>query len=113
MNVDITKLGFLLTAFIHIYLKPSKHRNSVQVHLRKIPEVVRVRSLSCSSDFLVEVVCRDHMHLHSTLTLIQRISEVSKTCTYVSLLEYMNRNLLPEPQHTTTCVSELGNVDIF
>jgi Lrp/AsnC family transcriptional regulator for asnA, asnC and gidA len=97
LNVDYSKLGFTVVAFLGIYLEKSSYYNGVIEELKKIPEVVEAHYTTGEYSIFSKMICKDTDHLMSTLsTKVQQITGISRTETFLSLDEGINRPLILE-----------------
>lgn len=94
INIDYTKLGFGITAFLGIYLEKSSMYDSVVSELQKIPEVTACNYTTGNYSMFATIICRDTDHLKEILhDKLQFINGISRTETLISLEESINRAL--------------------
>lgn len=94
INIDYTKLGFGITAFLGIYLEKSSMYDSVVKELRKIPEVIACNYTTGNYSMFATIICRDTDHLKEVLhDKLQSINGISRTETLISLEESIKRAL--------------------
>ena len=92
LNMDYSKLGYDITAFLGIYLEKSSLYNSVVEELKKVPEVVKIHYTTGNYSIFIKIHCRDTKHLREVLhDKIQRIEGIVRTETLISLEESHNR----------------------
>jgi Lrp/AsnC family transcriptional regulator for asnA, asnC and gidA len=90
--VNYGKLGYDITAFIGIDLKNSNLYNQVVKKLEGIQEVIDVHYTTGEYTMFIKIVCRDTKHLRELLhDKIQVIEEITRTQTFISLEESINR----------------------
>ena len=90
--VNYEKLGYDITAFIGIHLKNSNLYNLVAQKLIDIPEVIDVHYTTGEYAMFIKIVCRDTKHLREVLhDKLQGIEEITRTETFISLEESINR----------------------
>lgn len=90
--VNYEKLGYDITAFIGIDLINSNLYNKVVKKLEKIKEVIDVHYTTGEYTMFIKIVCRDTKHLREVLhDKIQVIQEITRTQTFISLEESINR----------------------
>lgn len=90
--VNYGKLGYDITAFIGIDLKNSNLYNQVVKKLELITEVIDVHYTTGEYTMFIKIVCRDTKHLRELLhDKIQQIEEITRTQTFISLEESINR----------------------
>ncbi|MEQ9441472.1 MAG: Lrp/AsnC ligand binding domain-containing protein [Cyclobacteriaceae bacterium] len=94
LNMDYSKLGYDITAFLGIYLEKSSLYNSVVEDLKKVPEVVKIHYTTGNYSIFIKIHCRDTRHLREVLhDKIQRIDGIVRTETLISLEESLNRHI--------------------
>ncbi|MCS7005484.1 MAG: Lrp/AsnC ligand binding domain-containing protein [Cytophagales bacterium] len=95
LDIDFSKLGYDITAFLGIFLEKSSYYDAVCRELVKIPEVLNIHYITGSYAILAKIICRDTNHLrHVLYDKIQQIPGVSSTETMISLEERLNRPLM-------------------
>ena len=86
LNVDYTKLGFDITAFLGIYLDKSSLYDEVSEQLKQIVEIVEANYTTGNYSIFAKIVCRDTNHLKQVLhDKIQNIAGIQRTETFISL----------------------------
>jgi Lrp/AsnC family transcriptional regulator for asnA, asnC and gidA len=101
LQIDLTKLGMDITAFIGVYLIRSDSYDIVVRELKKIDAVISCNYTTGNYSLFLKIVCRDTQHLREILhDKIQKIEGISRTETLISLEESFNRPIniasLPE-----------------
>jgi Lrp/AsnC family transcriptional regulator for asnA, asnC and gidA len=101
LQIDLTKLGMDITAFIGVYLIRSDSYDNVVKELKKIDAVIACNYTTGNYSLFLKIVCRDTQHLREILhDKIQKIEGISRTETLISLEETFNRPIniasLPE-----------------
>ena len=101
LQIDLTKLGMDITAFIGVYLIRSDTYDTVVRELKKIDAVISCNYTTGNYSLFLKIVCRDTQHLREILhDKIQKIEGISRTETLISLEESFNRPIniasLPE-----------------
>lgn len=92
LQLDLTKLGMDVTAFIGIYLVRSDMYDKVVNQLRKIDEVLSCNYTTGNYSLFLKIVCKDTQHLRVVLhDKIQKIDGISRTETLISLEESFSR----------------------
>ncbi len=92
LQIDLTKLGMDVTAFIGIYLIRSDMYDKVVTQIKKIDEVVSCNYTTGNYSLFLKIVCRDTQHLREVLhDKIQKIEGISRSETIISLDESFNR----------------------
>ncbi|MDF9795769.1 Lrp/AsnC family transcriptional regulator for asnA, asnC and gidA [Catalinimonas alkaloidigena] len=94
LNMDYSKLGYDITAFLGIYLEKSSLYNQVVDELKKVPEVVKIHYTTGNYSIFIKIHCRDTKHLREVLhDKIQKIDGIVRTETLISLEESLNRHI--------------------
>ena len=94
LSIDLKALGYDVIAFIGIYLEKSSLYDSVAKELKKIPEVLECHYTTGNWSILIKIICRDNEHLMNLLnTKIQAIEGVSRTETFISLDQQIERQI--------------------
>jgi Lrp/AsnC family transcriptional regulator for asnA, asnC and gidA len=92
LQIDLTKLGMDVTAFIGVFLIRSDMYDRVVIELKKIDEVVSCNYTTGNYSLFLKIVCRDTQHLRIVLhDKIQKIEGISRTETLISLEESFHR----------------------
>ena len=92
--VDTKVLGYSTMAFIGIYLEKASSNPEVVKELKKIPEVLECHYTTGNWSILIKLICRDNEHLMQLLNKkIQPIEGVSRTETYISLEQQIERQI--------------------
>ncbi|MFN8356374.1 MAG: Lrp/AsnC ligand binding domain-containing protein [Spirosomataceae bacterium] len=94
LNIDHSKLGWDISAFLGIYLDKSSLYEEVAEQLSRIPEVVNIHYTTGIYSIFAKIVCRDTTHLREVLhDKIQKVGGIQRTETFISLEERVNRPL--------------------
>src|SRR5690606_36483671 len=59
LNMDYSKMGYDITAFLGIYLEKSSLYDSVIKHLEKIPEIVKIHYTTGNYNIFIKMHCKD------------------------------------------------------
>lgn len=87
-------LGYKTMAFIGIYLDKASSNTETVKELKKIPEVLECHYTTGNWSILTKIICRDNEHLMQLLNdKIQSIKGVSRTETYISLEQQIERQI--------------------
>ncbi len=93
LQVDYSKIGYDIIAFIGIYLDKSSLYQNVLSELKKIPEIVNAYYTTGSYGLLIRLMCRDTDHLRHVLTdKLQQIEGIQRTETFISLEENITKS---------------------
>ena len=92
--IDMTKLGWDISAFLGIYLDKSSLYDEVADQLKQIPEIVNINYTTGIYSIFAKLICRDTAHLREILhDRIQKIQGIQRTETFISLEESLHRPL--------------------
>ena len=93
-NVNYSKLGYDITAFIGIYLEKSVLYDTVIEKLKQIPEITSLHYTTGNYSIFLRLHCKDTKHLKDILhDKIQRVDGIERTDTMISLEESLSRNI--------------------
>ena len=92
--VNTKVLGFTTMAFIGIFLDKATSNKTVVNQLKEIPEFLECHYTTGDWSVLAKLICKDNEDLMEILTKkIQTIQGVSRTETYISLEQQINRQI--------------------
>jgi Lrp/AsnC family transcriptional regulator, regulator for asnA, asnC and gidA len=87
-------LGYTTMAFIGIYLDKAMSNPEAVKQLKKIPEVLECHYTTGNWSVFIKILCKDNEHLMHLLNKeIQSISGVSRTETFISLDQQIDRQI--------------------
>ena len=87
-------LGYTTMAFIGVYLDKAMSNPDAVKQLKKIPEVIECHYTTGDWSIFIKVLCKDNEHLmHLLNNEIQSISGVSRTETFISLAQQIDRQI--------------------
>jgi Lrp/AsnC family transcriptional regulator for asnA, asnC and gidA len=87
-------LGYSTMAYVGIYLDKAMSNPMAVKALEKIPEVLECHYTTGNWSILIKVLCRDNEHLMHVLNKdIQQIGGVSRTETFISLEQQIERQI--------------------
>lgn len=87
-------LGYNTMAFVGVYLDKAARNPEAVKDLRKIPEVLECHYTTGNWSILIKVICKNNEHLMQLLnTKIQAIEGVSRTETFISLDQQIERQI--------------------
>ena len=94
LEIDPTKLGYDITAFIGIFLAKSELYDDVIRQLKQIPEIINVHYTTGNYSMFARIHCKDTQHLKDLLhDKIQKVDGIVRTDTMISLEESINRHI--------------------
>ena len=92
--VNTKILGYKTLAFIGVFLDKASSNALVVNELKKIPEVLECHYTTGNWSILIKLLCIDNEHLMKMLShKIQAIEGVSRTETYISLEQQIDRQI--------------------
>ncbi|WP_318343612.1 Lrp/AsnC ligand binding domain-containing protein [Flagellimonas baculiformis] len=87
-------LGYTTMAYIGIFLDKAMSNPMAVKELEKIPEVLECHYTTGNWSILIKVLCKDNEHLMQVLNKkIQQIEGVSRTETFISLNQQIDRQI--------------------
>jgi Lrp/AsnC family transcriptional regulator, regulator for asnA, asnC and gidA len=87
-------LGYSTMAFVGVYLDKAASNPEAVKELKKIPEVLECHYTTGNWSILIKIICKDNQHLmHLLNTKIQAIEGVSRTETFISLDQQIDRQI--------------------
>ncbi|MEK9614467.1 MAG: Lrp/AsnC ligand binding domain-containing protein [Flavobacteriaceae bacterium] len=87
-------LGYKTVAFIGIYLDKAMRNPEAVKQLKNIPEVIECHYTTGNWSIFAKLLCKDNEHLMELLNKkIQSVEGVSRTETFISLQQQMNRQI--------------------
>ena len=87
-------LGYTTMAFIGVYLDKAVSNPEAVRELKKIPEVIECHYTTGNWSIFIKVLCKDNEHLmHMLNNDIQSITGVSRTETFISLNQQIDRQI--------------------
>ena len=87
-------LGYETVAFIGVYLDKAIQNPEAIKQLKKVPEVLECHYTTGNWNVLIKILCKDNAHLmHLLNNQIQTISGVSRTETFISLDQQIDRQI--------------------
>ncbi len=94
LNIDPTKLGYDIVAYLGIYMKNSHLDKDGIDRLKKVKEIVELQITTGKYTLLAKIICKDTKDLYTVLgEKIQSIEGVSRTETFICLEEIVSRPL--------------------
>jgi len=94
LDMDYSKLGYDITAFMGIYLEKSSLYDAVIERLRNIAEIVKIHYTTGNYNIFIKIHCKDTKHLKNVLyDKIQKVEGIERTETFISLEESLNRHI--------------------
>jgi Lrp/AsnC family transcriptional regulator for asnA, asnC and gidA len=93
-TINPKALGYRTLAYIGIFLDRAMSNPRAVKELERIPEVLECHYTTGNWSILIKVLCRDNEHLMNVLNKhIQQIEGVSRTETFISLNQQIDRQI--------------------
>ena len=94
LEINPSKLGYDICAFLGIYLEKAAEYNDAVQRLKKIKEIVELHYTTGAYSMFAKIICKDTQHLRQVLNeKIQAIKGVQRTETFISLEESIKRQV--------------------
>src|SRR5690606_27513694 len=91
LNIDFSKLGYDISAFLGIYLEKSSLYDQVIERLKGVSEVIHAYYTTGNYSIFAKIICKDTNHLREVLNKIQSVEGIDRTETLIVLEESINR----------------------
>lgn len=87
-------LGYTTMAFVGVYLDKASSNPDAVKQLKKVPEVIECHYTTGDWSIFIKILSKNNEHLmHVLNTQIQSITGVSRTETFISLQQQINRQI--------------------
>ncbi|HEX8803402.1 MAG TPA: Lrp/AsnC family transcriptional regulator [Acidimicrobiales bacterium] len=93
-DLDLRAMGYEVLAFVSLEITQGR-LGDVTAHLRDIPEVLEIHSVTGPGDLLCRVVARTNEHLQTVIGRILDVQGISRTTTQIALTEQLHHRVLP------------------
>ena len=87
------KIGYKVVSYIGVFLEQPSHYQDAIKALKDINEVVEAHYTTGNYTIFLKVLCRDNDHLMEILNKLQKLKGVTRTETFISLEQSINRQL--------------------
>ncbi|WP_124643138.1 Lrp/AsnC family transcriptional regulator [Amniculibacterium aquaticum] len=87
------KIGYKVISYISVYLDQPHYYDSVIRSINTINEVVEAHCTTGNYTVFLKVLCMDNDHLMQILKKLQKLEGITRTETYISLEQSINRQL--------------------
>lgn len=78
-------MGYAVSAFVTLEIRQGRGSDGVVEHLRGIPEVLEVHTITGAGDLLCRVVARDNADLQDVLDRVVASGDVERSSTVIAL----------------------------
>jgi len=92
--LDPAGLGYVVTAFVNVEIRQGA-RDTVTAHLRSIPEVLEVHTITGQGDMLCRVVAGSHDDLQQVLDRLTESAAIVRSSTVIALTNPISHRVLP------------------
>jgi len=94
MVLNPKTLGYTTTAFVGVFLDASSQYSSAISRLKEIPEIVESHYTTGNYAIFIKIMCKNNEDLMQILNKeVQRIKGVSRTETFISLDQQIDRQI--------------------
>jgi len=93
-DLDIRRMGYEVLAFVSLEIAQG-HLADVCDHLREIPEVLEIHSITGPGDLHCRVVARTNDHLQAVIGRILVQQGIDRSTTQIALTEQLRLRVLP------------------
>lgn len=91
--INPRKVGYMVVSYIGVFLeKPGDYKNAIEA-FKQIKEIVEAHYTTGNYTVFLKVLCKDNDHLMSIIHEIQMLKGVTRTETFISLEQSINRQL--------------------
>ena len=87
------KVGYNVISYIGVYLDQPSFYDQVIKSIKNINEVVEAHCTTGNYTVFLKVLCTDNDHLMQILKKLQKLEGITRTETYISLEQSINRQL--------------------
>ncbi|MDL1913136.1 MAG: winged helix-turn-helix transcriptional regulator [Bergeyella sp.] len=87
------KIGYKVVSYIGIFLDQPSYYKEVVTSLQEVNEVVEAHYTTGNYTIFLKVLCKDNDHLMQILGKIQKLKGVTRTETFISLQQSINRQI--------------------
>lgn len=93
-DLDLRSMGYEVLAFVSLDIAQGR-LHDVCAHLREIPEVLEIHSVTGPGDLHCRVVARTNDHLQHVIGRILEVHGINRTSTQIALTEQLRHRTLP------------------
>jgi DNA-binding Lrp family transcriptional regulator len=93
-ELDIEALGYAVTSFTTLEIAQGRLADVVD-HLRLIPEVLEVHSVTGAGDLLCRIVAHSNTHLQDVINRILEVQGIGRTQTVIALAQQIPMRVVP------------------
>jgi DNA-binding Lrp family transcriptional regulator len=93
-DLDLRAMGYEVLAFVSLEIAQGRLED-VCSHLREIPEVLEIYSVTGPGDLNCRVVAHTNEHLQAVIGRVLEVQGISRTTTQIALTEQLRHRVLP------------------
>ena len=93
-DLDLRAMGYEVLAFVSLEIAQGR-LDDVCSHLRVIPEVLEIYSVTGPGDLNCRVVAHTNEHLQDVIGRVLEVQGISRTTTQIALTEQLRHRVLP------------------
>ena len=93
-DLDLRAMGYEVLAFVSLEIAQGR-LDDVCSHLREIPEVLEIHSVTGPGDLHCRVVAHTNDHLQHVIGRVLEVTGISRTATQIALTEQLHHRVLP------------------
>jgi DNA-binding Lrp family transcriptional regulator len=93
-DLDLRAMGYEVLAFVSLEIAQGRLEDVVD-HLRKIPEVLEIHTVTGPGDLHCRVVARTNDHLQTVIGRVLEAKGINRTATQIALTEQLRHRVLP------------------
>jgi DNA-binding Lrp family transcriptional regulator len=93
-DLDIRRMGYEVLAFVSLEIAQGR-LDDVCAHLREIPEVLEIHSVTGPGDLHCRVVARTNDHLQHVIGRILEVKGIGRSTTQIAMTEQLRLRVLP------------------
>jgi DNA-binding Lrp family transcriptional regulator len=93
-DLDLRAMGYEVLAFVSLEIAQGRLEDVVD-HLRKIPEVLEIHTVTGPGDLHCRVVARTNDHLQTVIGRVLEAQGINRTATQIALTEQLRHRVLP------------------
>jgi DNA-binding Lrp family transcriptional regulator len=94
LDLDLRAMGYEVLAFVSLEIAQGQLQH-VAKHLREIPEVLEIYSVTGPGDLNCRVVAHTNEHLQHVIGRVLEVQGISRTATQIALTEQLRHRVLP------------------
>ena len=93
-DLDLRAMGYEVLAFVSLEIAQGR-LDDVCSHLREIPEVLEIHSVTGPGDLHCRVVAHTNDHLQHVIGRVLEVAGINRTATQIALTEQLHHRVLP------------------